>query len=122
MAEHNLLGEKGEELAREFLQNLGYKIIAMNWRERKFEIDLIATDKKEVVFVEVKTRSTDFFGNPEEAVTIKKQRHLIEGADFYIQENEIVFVNWESINKEAVVLNSNQKEVKHIKSAFSPSF
>ncbi|MDB4533810.1 YraN family protein [Vicingaceae bacterium] len=120
MAEHNLLGEKGEELAREFLQNLGYKIIAMNWRERKFEIDLIATDKKEVVFVEVKTRSTDFFGNPEEAVTIKKQRHLIEGADFYIQENEIdLEARFDIV---AVVLNSNQKEVKHIKSAFSPSF
>ena len=41
MADHNLLGEKGEVVAREFLENLGYKIIAENWRERKFEIDLI---------------------------------------------------------------------------------
>ena len=120
MADHNLLGEKGEGVAREFLENLGYKIIAENWRERKFEIDLIAIDKQEVVFVEVKTRSTSFFGNPEEAVTPKKQKHLINGADFYIQENEIdLECRFDVI---AIVFNSIQKEIKHIKNAFCPSF
>ncbi|MDG1476446.1 MAG: YraN family protein [Vicingaceae bacterium] len=120
MAEHNLLGEKGEKLAKEYLEGLGYKIIALNWRERKFEIDLIAIDQQEIVFVEVKTRSTDVFGNPEEAVTSTKQQHLINGADYYIQKNEIdLECRFDVIS---VVLNSNQKEIKHFKTAFLPSF
>tara|TARA_B100000809_G_scaffold139329_2_gene136959 strand:+ start:3361 stop:3723 length:363 start_codon:yes stop_codon:yes gene_type:complete len=120
MADHNILGEKGEGLAKEYLEKLGYEVVASNWRERKFEIDLIAIDNQEIVFVEVKTRSTSFFGNPEEAVTLKKQQHLINGADFYIQENEIdLECRFDII---AIILNSNQEEVKHIKAAFSPSF
>lgn len=120
MAEHNLLGEKGEQLAKEFLKKLDYEIIAVNWRERKFEIDIIAIDQQEIVFVEVKTRSTSYFGNPEEAVTPKKQKHLIDGADCYIQKNEIdLECRFDVIS---VVLNSNQKEIKHFKTAFLPSF
>lgn len=120
MAEHNLLGEKGEELAKQYLENLGYKVVALNWRERKFEIDLIAIDKEEIVFVEVKTRSTSYFGNPEEAVTDKKQQHLINGADCYIQKNEIDLEC--RFDVMAIILNENNKEIKHVKNAFSPSF
>ena len=120
MADHNILGERGEQLAKEYLEKLGCRIIASNWRERKFEIDLIAIDDQEIVFVEVKTRSTSFFGNPEEAVTNKKQQHLINGADFYIQENEIdLECRFDVV---AIVLNSNQQEIKHIKNAFQPQF
>jgi len=120
MAEHNQLGEKGEKLAEVYLKNLGYKIITTNWRERKFEIDIIAIDNEEVVFIEVKTRSTAFFGNPEEAVTQKKQKHLIDGADFYIQEKEIdLECRFDIV---AIVLNSNHEEIKHIKNAFQPQF
>ena len=118
MADHNILGEKGEILAREYLKNKGYEIIAVNWRERKFEIDVIAIDKDELVFVEVKTRSTSFFGDPEEAITPKKQKHLLDGADFYIQENQIdLECRFDVI---AIVFNANQQDIKHIKSAFSP--
>ena len=88
MAKHNILGKRGEELAVHFLQNLGYVIIASNWQQHKFEIDIIAQDNNEIVFVEVKTRTSDFFGNPEEAVTLSKQKHLIEGADYYVNKNE----------------------------------
>ena len=120
MADHNVLGERGEKLTKEYLEGLGYQIIASNWRERKFEIDLIAIDKQEIVFVEVKTRSTSFFGNPEEAVTNKKQQHLINGADFYIQENEIdLECRFDVI---AIILNTNQQEITHIKNAFQPNF
>lgn len=118
MAEHNQLGEKGEKLARTFLESLGYQIVAENWRERKFEIDLIAIDRQEIVFIEVKTRSTYFFGNPEEAVTQKKQEHLINGADLYLQENELdLECRFDVV---AIVLNSTQQEIKHIKNAFYP--
>ena len=120
MATHNELGERGELIAKEYIERLGYKVIASNWRERKFEIDLIAIDKTEIVFVEVKTRSTSFFGNPEDAVTDRKQQHLINGADFYIQENEIdLECRFDVV---AIVSTINKLEMKHIKSAFSPSF
>ena len=117
MADHNQLGEKGEELAVKFLVNLGYQIIDTNWREQKFEIDIIALDEEEIVFVEVKTRSTSAYGNPEEAVTETKQKHLINGADFYIQENEVdLDARFDVI---AIIENSNELTINHIKSAFS---
>ena len=59
MAQHNQLGKKGEELAVQYLQEKGYTILAINWQEHKFEIDIVAQHKHEMVFVEVKTRSTD---------------------------------------------------------------
>ncbi|MBL4593716.1 MAG: YraN family protein [Flavobacteriales bacterium] len=118
MAEHNLLGEKGERIAVEFLEEIGYEIIATNWQEKKFEIDIIAINQEEIIFVEVKTRSTDVFGAPEEAVTQTKQQHLINGADYYIQEKEIdLECRFDVIS---IILNSNQKEIKHIKNAFYP--
>lgn len=120
MADHNVLGARGERIAKAYLEQLGYKIIALNWRERKFEIDLIVIDKNELVFVEVKSRSTAYYGNPEEAVTPKKQLHLINGADCYVQQKEIdLECRFDVV---AVILNENRQEVKHIKNAFSPSF
>jgi putative endonuclease len=118
MAEHNKLGEIGEKIALTFLVELDYKIIETNWRQRKFEIDIIAKDKEEIVFIEVKTRSTAIFGEPEEAITSKKQQHLVEGADCYIQEKEIDLDG--RFDVISIVLNSTQKEIKHIKSAFYP--
>jgi putative endonuclease len=118
MAEHNKLGEIGEKIALTFLVELDYKIIETNWRQRKFEIDIIAKDKEEIVFIEVKTRSTKVFGDPEEAVTLKKQIHLIEGADCYIQENEIdLECRFDVIS---IILNEKNKEIKHIENAFYP--
>jgi putative endonuclease len=118
MAEHNKLGERGEKIALTFLVELDYKIIETNWRQRKFEIDIIAKDKEEIVFIEVKTRSTNVFGAPEEAVTLKKQMHLIEGADCYIQENEIdLECRFDVIS---IILNEKNKEIKHIENAFYP--
>lgn len=117
MAKHNQLGTQGEELAVQFLQKLGYTIIETNWQQHKFEIDIIAQDKNEIVFVEVKTRSTTYFGKPEEAVTLTKQKHIIEGADFYIQEKEIdLEARFDVIS---VVIN-NSIEINHIKDAFYP--
>lgn len=118
MAQHNQLGKEGEELAVQFLQELGYTIIETNWRNHKFEIDIIAQDKDELVIIEVKTRSTDFFGGPEEAVTNVKQRHLINGAECYIEDNEIdLNCRFDVIS---IVLSSNKKHVNHIIEAFRP--
>ena len=120
MAEHNQLGEKGEELAVQFLQKMGYEIIETNWREQKFEVDIIAIDEGEIVFVEVKTRSTSAFGNPEDAITETKQQHLINGADFYIQQKEVdLECRFDVIS---IIENKKEQTINHIKAAFYPEF
>lgn len=118
MAEHNDIGKRGEEIAVVYLKKKGYQIIYINWQEKKFEVDIIAQDKNDIVFVEVKTRSTDFFGQPEEAVTPSKQKHLIEGANYYIEKNEIdLNCRFDVV---AVIINSKGETVNHIKDAFYP--
>ncbi|MCB9361410.1 MAG: YraN family protein [Flavobacteriales bacterium] len=116
MAQHNQLGKQGEGLAVQFLQKLGYTIIETNWQKHKFEIDIIAQHNNEIVFVEVKTRSTAYFGKPEEAVTRAKQKHLIEGADFYLQEKEI---DLEARFDVISVIINHTTEINHIKEAFN---
>ncbi|MGH1337312.1 MAG: YraN family protein [Aureispira sp.] len=86
MANHNDLGNLGERLAEEYLQGLGYSIIAQNWQWGKAEVDLIAYDRDILVFVEVKTRRRATFGPPELAVTSKKQRLLYDLATEYMYQ------------------------------------
>ena len=86
MAKTINLGNKGEDLAAEMLAEKGYVIISANWRDKHKEIDIIAMDGDTLVFVEVKTRSEDFWGNPEEFITRKKQKLLINAAEAYIAE------------------------------------
>ena len=89
MSEHFDLGLKGEELARNYLKENNYQIRATNWRFGKNEIDIIAIDQKEIVIVEVKTRSTRFYGDPEVFVTKTKQRFLVKAAHAYIIQKNI---------------------------------
>lgn len=118
MAEHNILGKKGEELAALFLEKLGYQIIAVNWHEKKFEIDIIAQDQNQLVFVEVKTRATDYFGSPVEAVTPAKQKHLVEGANYYLETNEIdLDCRFDVVS---IIKNNIEQKVELIKDAFYP--
>lgn len=87
MAEHNETGKKGEEMAAEYLTNNGYKILHTNWRHLYYEIDIVATKGKKLHFIEVKTRRSDFYGNPEESVTKRKFKHLKKAADEYLFRN-----------------------------------
>ena len=84
MALHNELGKNGEYLAADFLQQKGYAIVCKNWRHKQYEIDIIATKGRKLHFVEVKTRSSDFYGHPEDSVTKKKFRFLQNAADEYL--------------------------------------
>jgi len=80
-------GQKGELLAQEHLSKLGYKIIETNKRFSKFcEIDIIAQDKDTLVFVEVKTRTSDFCGSGFEAITKIKYQHIKTGLFTYLKE------------------------------------
>lgn len=78
------LGKEGEGLAADFLVNHGFEIVSRNYRYRRAEIDLIAKRDDWLIFVEVKTRSSSAYGEPEEAVTAKKVRMLFDAAEEYI--------------------------------------
>ena len=85
MADHNDLGNLAEEMAAEFLIDLGYKILTRNYRFQKAEIDIIALFNKEIIIVEVKARSTDVFLEPQEAVTKRKIKLVVMAANEYMK-------------------------------------
>src|SRR5574344_1463083 len=83
------VGKTGEILAKEYLEKLGYKILETNKHfSKNCEIDIIAQEKECIVFVEVKTRSTDFCGMPLEAITKNKFSNIKMGAFSYLQEHK----------------------------------
>ena len=79
------LGVLGEELAFHYLKKMGYKILLRNYESPMGEIDLIAKEKGALVFVEVKTRSSDAMGLPVESVTHFKRRQIIKSAQYYVK-------------------------------------
>lgn len=84
------LGNAGEDLACRYLEKNGYKILERNKHYSRFcEIDIIAQYKKTIVFVEVKTRKTNNFGTPFEAITKTKYDNIKQGIQFYLSENKI---------------------------------
>jgi putative endonuclease len=120
MAEHLDLGRKGESLAKAHLESAGYKILNENWRHGRAEIDLVATKDGLIIFAEVKTRTGNFFGEPEDFVDARKQKMLFKAADEYIYLlNHQGEVRFDIIS----VLFDKQKNytLKHIEDAFWPS-
>ena len=111
---HHETGKIGEDLAAKYLQQLDYRIIERNFVAKQGEIDIIARDKQELVFIEVKTRTNTLYGKPVEAVNEPKQKHLIGTAKYYLYskhlENE--FVRFDVIE---VYLRQNSYRVNHIK-------
>lgn len=87
MAEHNETGFAGEKLAVEWLTTHGYKIRAENWRYRHLEVDIIAEKGDTLHFVEVKTRRSTKFGNPEESINKQKMKNLKDAAEQYQHQN-----------------------------------
>lgn len=86
--QNNLKGKTGESLAARFLEKQGFKIIEQNWRySRMGEIDIIAQDKNTLVFIEVKARSSNFFGDPLESVDEKKFNKIQKLAEIYLIKN-----------------------------------
>lgn len=88
------LGDLGERLAKAYLLERGYLIIASNYRCAAGEIDLIAQDQTDLVFVEVRTRRGTAFGTPEESVTATKQQRLRAAAETYLQEHDLHSTSW----------------------------
>ena len=110
------LGRWGEARAADFLADQGYQILERNWRCEYGEIDLVARDGAVLVFVEVKARSSQRFGYPEEAVTPAKQQHLIEAAQSYLQAHPEHDGDWR-IDVIAVQRSPDGPQIHHIENA-----
>ena len=90
MALHNEIGHLGEDATCAYLKSKGYKIVERNWRLGNIEIDIIAENKTDIVFVEVKTRTTTFADvSPEQHVDAQKRRFMTIAGNAYIQHNKI---------------------------------
>ncbi len=119
MAELHQLGKSGEELAAEYLESKGYRILETNWRKGSLEIDIIAVIGDVLIVVEVKTRSTNFFGEPEEFVTKVKQKTLIRAANLYINENNFdLDTRFDIIS---ILVKGKKFKIHHIEDAFYPT-
>ncbi len=116
MAEHNALGKKGEKLAVDFLVEKGYDILEKNYRYLKSEVDIIAQKENIVVAVEVKTRSTPEFGNPQDFVKPKQMQSLVKAIDHYVVNNDLdVEVRFDIV---AIVTNKLGTKIEHLEDAF----
>jgi len=116
MAIQQEIGNKGENIASDYLINSGFKIVERNFRLGKSEIDIIGIEEKVLVFVEVKTRTSSMYGNPEDFVNEAKAAKIIEGAEGYINQ-----INWSGpirFDIVSVKINAKTIEVKHFKDAF----
>ena len=116
MAQHNELGKKGEQLAVDFLLENNYDIVERNYRFDKAEVDIIARKEAVLAIIEVKTRSTIDFGNPQDFVKPKQIQRLVKAVDDYVVENELaVEVRFDII---AIVKEKKGFSVEHLENAF----
>lgn len=115
---HNL-GHKGEDQAVDFLKKSGYSIRHRNWRSGKTEIDIVAENKDFIVFVEVKTRSSDTFLRPAEAVTYQKQKTIILAADNYIRKYNVLKESRFDII--TIVSKGETSEIEYLENAYYPT-
>lgn len=116
MARHNELGKKGEQLAVDYLIKKGYNIVEQNYRFDKAEVDIIAQLKDTLAIIEVKTRSTKDFGNPQDFVKPKQIKNLVKAVDEYVVVNDLdVEVRFDII---AIVKQGKDFDIEHLEDAF----
>jgi putative endonuclease len=120
MAQHNELGNQGEERAATYLLDQGYRILERNWRSGHKDLDIIAMDGASMVIVEVKTRKSRRFGNPEDAVSERKIRNIVACADAYLRLKSVPLGTPVRFDIISVVEHSGTYELQHIKEAFYP--
>ncbi len=111
-------GRAGELAARLFLAGKGYDILEVNWRFKKLEVDIIAKKQDTLVFIEVKTRKSNTFGEPELFVTRKKQQFLVAAANQYVTERDLAFESRFDIV--SVISPDKNQTIKHLEGAFFP--
>lgn len=114
---NKIKGNYGEKIACNFLINSGYNILCRNYRNHFGEIDIIAKYKNEIIFIEVKTRTNNNFGEGIEAIDRYKQKHIINTAKFYIFQRHLESY---SIRFDAIQIMKDKTHIKtkHIKQIF----
>ena len=107
-------GILGEDLASNYLENIGYEIIERNFLCKQGEIDIIAKDKDEYVFIEVKTRSNRCYGRPSEAVNVFKKKHILKSTKYYLYLHKLEdkFIRFDVIE---VYLFNHKYKINHLK-------
>ncbi|MBV1887664.1 MAG: YraN family protein [Urechidicola sp.] len=116
MAQHNELGKQGEQLAVDFLITKGYTIRDKNWRYLKAEVDIIAQKGNTIIAVEVKTRTSDYFGDPQDFITKKKIKLLVLAMNEYVISKELdVEVRFDIV---AILQNKKVTNIEHFEDAF----
>ena len=115
-----VLGKEGERIAEQYLKKKGYKLVERNYRCVAGEVDLIVLDRRVIVFVEVKTRTGHGFGTPLEAVQPRKQRKMMQAAQFFLSQKklhqrdarfDVVGISWPA----------REPVIEHVENAFELS-
>ena len=119
MSNHNKqFGKLGEDIAAGYLERKGYKILIRNYTYARVEVDVVCEYNNEIIFVEVKTRTSDQMAYPEQAVGKAKQKNIRLAAESFLEENQITSsVRFDII---AVVKNESKFEIEHFEDAFYP--
>ncbi|HIW03067.1 MAG TPA: YraN family protein [Candidatus Protoclostridium stercorigallinarum] len=113
--ENKTSGSRGEKLAEKYLRDNGYRILARNFTTDIGEIDLIATDDEFLIFVEVKARMSDAYGEPAEAVDVRKQRKLSMVASQYIKKSMLFGA---PARFDVIEVRLDTGKISHIENAF----
>jgi len=120
MTDKQEFGRKGETLALAYYIDNKYSIVEQNWKLDHLEVDIIAKNDEYIVFCEVKTRSGNAFGNPEQSVKRQKQQNLIRAAHYYVLKHRIMLeVRFDIIS---IILNGDRHTLEHIPAAFTPKW
>jgi len=121
MSKNKDFGNQGEALAVQFLSDKGFTILETNWRTGKAEIDIIAQKDNIILFVEVKTRSYNTLGNPEDFVSKHKQALMIDAATIYCEQTN----HYGEVRFDVIAITKNKKDgfdLSHFEDAFFPIF
>lgn len=120
MAQHNKLGQEGEDKAAAYLLDKGYTIVARNYRYNHKEIDIIAWDNDQLVIVEVRTRASEYHEHPRDSITPAKMNAIAYAAEAYIFENELDCKTRFDLICWLPKPNEDFWEMEHIVDAFYP--
>ncbi len=120
MGNNKLLGNAGEDIACKYLSSIGYRLLQRNFACKTGEIDIIASDKDILAFIEVKTRSSERYGKPSEAVSVAKQKKIVKTALWFMSQYNMFdyMVRFDVIE---LLREGDDYGVNHIKDAFQYS-
>ncbi len=118
MADHNELGNQGEQVAADFLREKGLRIIARNWRFKHKEIDIIAYDGDYLVVIEVRTRTSSNWEHPRESITPGKIRFLVQATEEFVMQYKIDNrIRFDVVT--CMPLSDTEWDIDHIEGAFT---